>query len=568
MKTRSVLLMLSIVILISSPLSALSVLSADHSPAIRSWQDMKFGMFIHWGLYSVAGGVWKGQKVEAGYSEQIMAWAPASREEYAKLSERFTADKWDPDAVCKLAKAAGMRYIVLTSKHHDGFCLFNTGTTDFNSVEMTPGGRDIVKGLAEACKRNGLRLGLYFSLIDWAHPDGNTPEPSANSNPISPALEKVNTSQLEELLSDYGDLVELWFDMSTPTPRQSRLFADTVHRLQPGCLVSGRVWNHQGDFTVMGDNQIPSLGIREPWQSPESIYAKTWGYRSWQERKNLEEKISEKIRHLSRVVSLGGVFLLNIGPRGDGSIVEFEADVLKGVGDWLRVHEEAVFGTDSQPFFEQLPWGYATSRENVIYLHIHSRPLEGNFSLPGLQNNILGARIMGSGEKLSAIGKPGAWQITCPEPEKNMKWPVAVVEVELEGAPLILPSLPPQVGDSYLRIPIIKAYTRYDRNGRGYMEQKITSGYTWDFSVPLNRTYKIDVEVFSPKKESLIEIEFNGRKSRHTVNPADAKRDIVLVSPGSYTLSTGKAYSLTVQSPDYVPGTPVGLSLAGLRISE
>ena len=134
MKMRSVLLMLSIFILILFPLSALSALSADRSSAIRSWQDMKFGMFIHWGLYSVAGGVWKGEKVETGYSEQIMAWAPASREEYAKLAGGFTADKWNPDSVCELAKAAGMRYIVLTSKHHDGFCLFKTGTTDFNSV--------------------------------------------------------------------------------------------------------------------------------------------------------------------------------------------------------------------------------------------------------------------------------------------------------------------------------------------------------------------------------------------------------------------------------------------------
>ncbi len=408
MAFRKTALLLMVFSLLSVPSPAFD---SGRSRAIESWQDLKFGMFIHWGLYSVAGGVWKGEKVETGYSEQIMAWAPASREEYAGLASRFTAEKWDPDAVCELAKAAGMRYIVLTSKHHDGFCLFSTDTTGFNSVKMTPSGQDIVKSLAEACRRHGLKLGLYFSLIDWSHPEGNTPEPSANSNPIPPGLEKVNLAQLDDLLTGYGNLVELWFDMSKPTPRQSRLFADTVRRLQPECLVSGRVWNHQGDFTVMGDNQIPASGIREPWQSPESIYSRTWGYRSWQSREDLGGKVEEKIRHLSRVVSLGGVFLLNIGPRGDGSIVEFEADVLKGVGEWMKIHEAAVMDTEPQPFFENLPWGYATSRDNSVYLHIHSRPGEGTLRLPGLRNNIRKARIMSSGRELPVSGMPGAWEI-------------------------------------------------------------------------------------------------------------------------------------------------------------
>jgi alpha-L-fucosidase len=495
-----------------------------------------------------------------------MAWAPASREDYAGLASGFTAEKWDPDAVCELAKAAGMRYIVLTSKHHDGFCLFRTETTGFNSVNMTPSGQDMVKSLAEACRRHGLKLGLYFSLIDWSHPEGNTPEPSANSNPIPPGLEKVNVAQLEELLSGYGNLVELWFDMSKPTPRQSRLFADTVRRLQPECLVSGRVWNHQGDFTVMGDNQIPTLGIREPWQSPESIYSRTWGYRSWQEREDLEGKVAEKIRHLSRVVSLGGVFLLNIGPRGDGSIVEFEADVLKGVGKWMKIHEASVMGTKAQPFFENLPWGYATSLDNLVYLHVHSRPGEGRMLLPGLRNNIRKAVIMSSGRELPVSGKPGAWEIICPDLEIN--WPVEVVSVELEGPARILPPQPSQSGGGYLRIPVFEAYTRFDRNGRGYFDQMVATGWTWDFSVPESGLSEIQVEVLRPEKETAIEIVFNGSKSVHTVDPADSERDLVLISAGSFNLDTGKACSLTVQAPGYEPGKPVGLSLAGMRILQ
>ncbi len=550
---------LLILISISAPAEA-----ADRSAAVSSWQDMKFGMFIHWGLYSAAGGVWKGEKVEIGYSEQIMAWAHASREEYAELATEFTAEKWDPDAVCELAKAAGMRYIVLTSKHHDGFCLFKTSTTGFNSVDQTPFGKDIIKGLAEACRRHGLKLGLYFSLIDWSHPDGNTPTPQGNSNPIPPGLEKDSLLQLEELLSNYGDLVELWFDMSTPTPEQSKQYADTVHRIQPECLVSGRIWNHQGDFTVMGDNQIPLLGIREPWQSPESIYHRTWGYRSWQERTDLEGKISEKIQHLSRVVSLGGVFLLNIGPRGDGSIVEFESDVLKGIGEWMKVHEKAVIATDSQPFYDRLPWGYATCRNNFIYLHIHEPPPNGKLELPGLRNRVRRAEIISSGRELKVSGNSGEMEIACPEME--MKWPVEVVELELQGNPVILPPLPTLESPDGLRLTMAEVYTRFDRNGHGYFDQRVASGYTWDFSVPQSRMWTVEVEVFRPEKEVEIEIILNGQKSRHIVKPSDAVRDLVLVSPEPLHLSSDRPNSLSVQAPDYVPGTPAGVSLAGLRI--
>jgi len=557
---------LIVMILLSNFFMPLSAAADSGSDAVESWQDMKFGMFIHWGLYSIAGGVWKGERVETGYSEQIMAWAPASREEYAELAGRFSAEEWDPDAVCELAKAAGMRYIVLTSKHHDGFCLFKTSTTSFNSVEMTPLGEDVVKGLADACRRHGLKLGVYYSLIDWSHPRGNTPEPSSNSNPIPPVLERDILAQLEELLTGYGDLVEIWFDMSTPTPRQSRRFADKVRGLQPGCLVSGRIWNHQGDFTVMGDNQIPNLGIREPWQSPESIYSRTWGYRSWQERDDLEGKVREKIRHLSRVVSLGGVYLLNIGPRGDGSIVDFEAEVLKGIGKWMDIHAEAVTGTTPQPFFETLPWGFATNRGDMIYLHVHDLPSTGVIELPGLQSGIGGVEVMSSGSELEFFGGTGEWRISTSN--LDMKWPVEVIEVELESPLLVLPPLPSGDLEEGLRLTMSDVYLRRDRNGRGYFEQPVTSGYTWDFSVPAEGSYEPRVEVFRPEKETVIEILFNGERSVHLVKPEDAVRDIILVSPGRFEISPDQPCRLTVQALHYVPGTPVGVSVAGMRLIQ
>src|SRR4051794_297770 len=311
--------------------------------AIEQWQDRKFGMFIHFGLYSQLGGVWKGKQIDIGYSEQIMANAPIPLEEYAATAKTFNPTNWDPDAVVALAKAAGMRYIVITSKHHDGFNMFHTAESAYNIVDGTPYHRDIVKGLAEACKRGGIAFGVYYSSIDW-HQPGMDHYIEGNSNPLSDAHAQFNAAQLRELLSNYGPISEIWFDMGKPTPPQSELFATTVHKLQPQTMVSGRVWNYQGDFTVMGDNEVPAYGIDEPWQTPASIFPDTWGYRSWEKRDDLQGKIDEKITRLVQVVSRGGNYILNIGPEGDGSIVPYESAVLRGVGAWLKPNAEAIYG--------------------------------------------------------------------------------------------------------------------------------------------------------------------------------------------------------------------------------
>jgi alpha-L-fucosidase len=230
---------------------------------VAQWQDRKFGMFIHFGLYSQLGGMWQGQKIDNGYSEQIMANAPIPLSEYAATAKTFNPTKWDPDAVVALAKAAGMKYIVITSKHHDGFNMFHTSQTKYNIVDATPYHRDIVKELADACKRGGIGFGVYYSSIDW-HEPGMDHYIEGNGNPLSDAHARFNAAQLQELMSNYGPISEIWFDMGKPTPEQSNLFATTVHKLQPQTMVSGRVWNYQGDFTVMGDNEVPEYGIDEP----------------------------------------------------------------------------------------------------------------------------------------------------------------------------------------------------------------------------------------------------------------------------------------------------------------
>jgi alpha-L-fucosidase len=368
-----------------------------HRPSaatIAQWQDRRFGMFIHFGLYSALGGEWQGKRVDNGYSEQILANGNIDGAAYAATAASFNPVHFDAEAIARLAKAAGMKFIVITSKHHDGFNMFHTRVTPYNIVDATPFKRDVVKELAEACRKEGLAFGVYYSTIDWHHPGGNT-YIEGNSNPITAGQEAFNVAQLKELLGNYGPIAEIWFDMGKPTPAQSRHFEETVHALQPQTMVSGRVWNHQGDFTVMGDNAEPKVRVEEPWQSPASMFPETWGYRSWQERGEVQAKVRENISRLVRVVSAGGNYILNIGPKGDGSVVPFEADVLRGIGAWMKTNGEAVYGTRASPF-GKLDFGNATMGRDTVYLFIDRVPADGVLHLPGVIGSPFGEmRVLG-----------------------------------------------------------------------------------------------------------------------------------------------------------------------------
>ncbi len=439
-----------------------------NSATIEAWQRRHFGMFIHWGLYSLLGGVWQGKQV-GGYNEQIQAHARIPRDEYTALAAQFNPVKWDPDAVVALARAAGMKFVVLTSKHHDGFSLFHTARSPFNVVDATPFGKDIVAGLAEACHRGGIGFGVYFSTIDWNF-EGATPidydpvEGVRNDNVIPEAHAQFNAAQLTELMTNYGPISEVWFDMGKPTLHQSQLFADTVHRHQPQTMVSGRVFNYQGDFTVMGDNEIPPYPLEEPWQSPASIYHETWGYRSWQAHEKLEKKVKEHLANLVHVVSRGGNYLLNIGPRGDGSIVEFEADVLKGIGAWLSQHSEAIEDTESQPF-RYLEFGAATVKGNRLYLFILDWPVSGELDLPGLETEIVSARFLGQGAALATHDSGEGKKVVVGKTPSTEAVPV--VELVLEGTPIVQQIM---VHETSVRLQTIEQglpHPRRSERGRG-----------------------------------------------------------------------------------------------------
>jgi len=364
---------------------------AQTAAAIAKWQAMRFGLFIHFGAYADLAGVWQGKEIEK-LGEQIQRHADISQEDYQAVVKKFNPSNFDADAIVKLAKQAGMRYIVLTTKHHDGFSMFETKHSDFDIVDYTPYKKDLLKELSEATKRHGLKLGLYYSTPDWHF---NGPEPERNPSDgkisvfskVSKANEDFQVAQLEELMTNYGDIVEVFFDMGEPTLAQSIRFREVVKKYQPNALINGRLMNNQGDFLTMPDNHVPDSPITDyPWETPGTFYH-TWGYKSWVKGLPLEEQIAVQVGKLSDIASMGGNFLLNIGPKGDGSILPYEKDVLVGVGSWVEQNKAAIFETGLNPFLK-LDWGQVSTSKGSLYLHIHNWPADNQLVLPGLENTV------------------------------------------------------------------------------------------------------------------------------------------------------------------------------------
>lgn len=356
----------------------------DSSDQLQSWMDLHYGMFIHLGLYSQLGGMWKGEPIKVGYSEQIQMWAEIPQEDYAAVSKDFTLEHFDAKAIVSLAKEAGMKYLVVTSKHHDGYCLFDTKTTDYNVVKTSPFGKDVLRLLADECQKQGLKFGLYYSLVDWN--EGHAFDHN-NNNKIPESMESLIEEQLTELMTGYGDIAEVWFDMGHPTVEQSEKFSQIVRTYQPKAGINGRIWNNKGDFRTLNDNQVPSEKLDGPWQTPASIYRETWGYREWQVREDFDLKVLNLLQTLISVRARGGNYLLNIGPKGDGSVVSFESDVLKEIGQWLKRHKEAVIGTHPTRFAKP-DWGEMTVKHNHLYLHLFEQPEDRKIKLNGLVTEV------------------------------------------------------------------------------------------------------------------------------------------------------------------------------------
>ena len=366
---------------------------ARRDPRLQWFRDARFGMFIHWGLYAIPAGVWQGEQIP-GIGEWIMLRARIPVAEYEQLAKQFNPVQFDAAAWVGLAREAGQRYLVITAKHHDGFCLFESAVTDYDIVDATPFGRDPLKELAAECQRQGIRLCFYYSQTqDWHHPDGdgNDWDYDEASKDFDGYIERYVKPQVRELLTNYGPIGLIWFD--TPkriTPEQSRALVDLVHELQPDCLVSGRIGNNLGDYASARDNVIPGGLVESDWETPATIND-TWGYKAHDHNWKTPEDL---IRKLVDIVSKGGNYLLNVGPTAEGAIPQPSVDRLRAMGDWLRRNGEAIYETRPGPL-QGLGWCRSTARPGTVYLHVFDWPEGGQIRLPDLGAPVTGATLLG-----------------------------------------------------------------------------------------------------------------------------------------------------------------------------
>lgn len=360
------------------------------------WREARYGMFIHWGLYALLAGEWQGAKTDE-VSEWIMKHLQIPVEQYRALAADFNPVNFDADTWVGLAREAGMKYLVFTAKHHDGFAMYHSRCSRYNVVDATPFGRDPARLLSESCRRHGIKFCFYYSQAqDWDDPDGYGYGKPAEEKDFRRYFEEKCKPQVRELLTEYGDIGLMWFDTPADMTREQSLeLLSFVKRIQPDCLVSGRIGNGVGEYRSMSDNCIPALPYAGDWEAPATLNS-SWGYKKddhgWKQPTQILDL-------LLRINSRGGNYLLNIGPDARGVVPAESARILREVGAYVRANGDSIHGTRATPLYPyDFRWCTFTSKPHHLYVHVYDD--RAHVYLPCMKSQAVRVTLAATGEEL------------------------------------------------------------------------------------------------------------------------------------------------------------------------
>ena len=456
---RNILLAAMAFLLLAQPAFSQKTLTKDERMAW--WRDAKFGMFIHWGIYAQFAGVYKGHEQRRGGAEWIMNRSKIPVAEYQEMAKSFNPVKYNPDEWVRMAKDAGMKYLIITAKHHDGFALFNSKASKWDITDATAYGKDLLKPLAEACKKYGIKLGFYYSQAqDWNNPGGSVARKVMNEGWLNPDSAKVDAytlankghwdpaqmtktfdqyiddvavPQVKELMTNYGDIAVLWWDTPTNMTDAAAVKLQDALKTQPQIITNDRLKrpNFPGD-TKTPEQKIPSQAELDgmDWETCMTMNG-TWGFRTSDQKWKSTEML---IRNLVDIASKGGNYLLNIGPKPDGTFPQESIDRLKGIGAWMKINSESIYGTRSSPL-APLSWGRCTRKDGpkgtTLYFSVFDWPADGKLVIQGLKNKVLSATLLATKAKLKTEIKGN--DLTVLLPSKAPDAVASVIKVEFEG---------------------------------------------------------------------------------------------------------------------------------------